>query len=136
MPVDFFDAHKRHWEDAERLFGGQRWPNADQLYGISAECGLKKLMMRFGMRLDADGSPGGADKVHADRIWARYESYRSGHPVGGSFALPTPNPFSDWNVSQRYAHSSDVDQTRAQSHRNAAQAVEGLVRQAQLAGLI
>ena len=52
MQADFLDAHKRHWEDAERLFQAQRWANADHLYGMAAECGLKRLMQAFGMPLD------------------------------------------------------------------------------------
>lgn len=40
-PADFPDAHARHWQDAERLAQAGRWANADQLYGYSAECGLK-----------------------------------------------------------------------------------------------
>jgi len=41
MSIDFLDPHDRHWEDGERLFGVSRWANADHLYGLSAECGLK-----------------------------------------------------------------------------------------------
>lgn len=49
MKTDFHDAHERHWDDAERLFEAQRWANADHLYGVAAECGLKWLMVHFGM---------------------------------------------------------------------------------------
>ena len=42
--TDFADAHRRHWEDAELLHDHGRWANADQLYGFSAECGLKAVM--------------------------------------------------------------------------------------------
>lgn len=44
LGTDFVDAHERHWRDAELLWQHQRWANADQLYGLSAECGLKALM--------------------------------------------------------------------------------------------
>ena len=57
IPTDFYDAHHRHWEDAERLYHNERWANADHLYGIAAECGLKRLMIAFGMRCDANGDP-------------------------------------------------------------------------------
>lgn len=43
MQSDFLDAHNRHWQDAEQLFEAQRWANADQLFGMAAECGLKSL---------------------------------------------------------------------------------------------
>jgi len=44
MTADFLDAHERHWTDAEILFAQGRFANADHLYGLSAECGLKWLM--------------------------------------------------------------------------------------------
>jgi hypothetical protein len=56
-PADFADAHRRHWEDAELLFAHDRWANADQLYGFSAECGLKTVMQALGMNTDAAGVP-------------------------------------------------------------------------------
>lgn len=54
MSVDFLDAHRRHWEDAELLHEHARWANANQLYGIAAECGMKRLMLVFGMPLDSN----------------------------------------------------------------------------------
>ena len=56
-PADFVDAHHRHWTDAELLFERDRWANADQLYGFSAECGLKAVMKTFGMPVDETGTP-------------------------------------------------------------------------------
>jgi hypothetical protein len=74
MTTDFLDAHKRHWEDAELLFTAARWANADHLYGLAAECGLKRLMCAFGMEIDsASGSPARKkDRVHADCIRYRH----------------------------------------------------------------
>ena len=56
--ADFHDAHLRHWQDAELLFRHDRWANADQLYGLSAECGLKAVMRLLEM-------PVGRGKFHA-----------------------------------------------------------------------
>ncbi len=47
MQADFLDAHERHWQDAELLLTNQRLANADHLYGMSAECGLKRLCSRL-----------------------------------------------------------------------------------------
>lgn len=58
-PTDFADAHGRHWGDAELLYAHECLANADQLYGFSAECGLKALMEVLGMRLDPSGRPPG-----------------------------------------------------------------------------
>ncbi len=138
MNSDFEDAHERHWEDAEILYSNSRWANADHLYGMAAECGLKRLMLAFGMPFDhgRDMPQDRLDRKHADGIWARYESYRCGHPRGAHYTLGTHNPFLNWNVSQRYAHRSNFDQPRAQTHRLGARAVRILIARARRDGLI
>lgn len=138
MSTDFLDAHKRHWEDAELLFTAARWANADHLYGLAAECGLKRLMCAFGMEIDsASGSPARKkDRVHADCIWKRYEAYRSGRHDGVSYPLSSLEPFSDWNIAQRYAPQGDFTQEIAASHRDGAGKVYNLVKKAIWEGLI
>lgn len=138
MQADFLDAHERHWSDAECLLQAQRWANADHLYGISAECGMKRLMLAFGMPYDAtrDRPANMQDRVHADGIWARFESYRSGHALGVGYALPAQNPFGNWDISDRYGHQSNFDQPWAQGHQVGAQTVRSLITKAQTAGLL
>lgn len=137
MQSDFSDAYQRHFEDAEILFRNQRLANADQLYGISVECGLKRLMLAFGMQFDNanDRPTNRSDRVHANEIWVRYESYRCGHNRGTSYVLP-PNPFADWDVSQRYAHQSNFDEIRVSPHKSAAELVKTLMKRARMEGLI
>jgi hypothetical protein len=135
MKADFLDAHERHWDDARKLFEAQRWANADHLFGFSAECGLKKLMQLFGMNLDAQGSPESReDKVHVNAIGVRYESYREGH-FGSTYELPN-SFFSEWRSSQRYAHQSCFDENRTRTHQVAAEHVRGLIKKAQIDGLL
>lgn len=56
----------------EKHFFTSQLANADQLFGFAVECGLKKLMMQFGMTVKDDGSPTkDNDRVHANKIWAR-----------------------------------------------------------------
>lgn len=138
MNTDFLDAHERHWMDAELLLADQRWANADHLYGMAAECGLKRLMLAFGMPLDSAGErpENRSDQVHANGVWVRFESYRYGHPRGAGFGLPAGEPFSDWCVSQRYAHQSHFDALRVIAHQRGARLVRQLVRKATLEGLI
>ncbi len=135
--ADFLDAHQRHWDDAEHLFQAQRWANADHLYGMAAECGLKRLMMRFGMEVNSSGSPTDTkDWRHANNIWARFESYRSGRIEGVGYELPTNNHFSDWDVSDRYAHQLNFNQINVQAHQAGATVVCGLIKKAQRDGLL
>ncbi|MGW8159190.1 MAG: SAM-dependent methyltransferase [Desulfoprunum sp.] len=138
MQADFLDAHLHHWEDAGYLFDNCRWANADHLYGISAECGLKRLMMAFGMPLDSTSSAPmqREDRIHARQAWSRYEAYRSGHRQGAAYQLSTNNPFADWDISDRYAHRSSFDQARAEAHRQGAHVVLSLIKKAIFEGLI
>ncbi|QEP44749.1 SAM-dependent methyltransferase [Ectothiorhodospiraceae bacterium BW-2] len=143
MMADFLDAHQRHWDDAELLFNATCWANADHLYGLSAECGLKRLMERFGMVVDmSTGTP----KNHADRVhimehrrqenaWDRYESYRHGKNAV-AYALPAQNPFQDWDISQRYAHRTNFTQEIAEAHRDGAKSVHHLITIAVLEGIL
>lgn len=138
MQADYHDAHERHWDDAERLLQEQRWANADHLYGLATECGLKRLMLVFGMTMNPAGNAPSdrQDHKHADEIWSRYDAYRSGHNAGAAYALPLPNPFLDWNAAQRYANQRSFDQTRAQAHQGGASDVRKLLKWAQKDGLI
>jgi len=138
MQADFHQAHDRHWLDAEFLLGDQRWANADQIYGFCVECGLKKLMLAFGMNFDSnrDMPASSDDRVHADKIWPRYEAYRCGHPAGTKYALPITNPFDDWSANQRYATTVSFDAARTSRHQTAASQVRQLIKQAEKDGLI
>lgn len=137
MNSDFLDAHYRHMVDGETLFQASRLANADQLFGFAVECGLKKLMITFGMQVNTSGTPTSRDdRVHADEIWDRYETYRSSGGGGANYVLPSPNPYQDWHASQRYANSGDVLLPSVESHRTAAGTVAALVKKAILEGLI
>lgn len=138
MQADFLDAHTRHWDDAETLFTNGRYANASHLYGMAAECGLKRLMIEFGMNVNShNGAPDdNKDWKHADGIWARYEDYRKGRTEGTGYALTNPSPFTGWHVSDRYAHQSNFNQAMVQAHRNGADAIRQLIAKAEREGLI
>ena len=131
MHTDFHDAHKRHWADAELLYNEERWANADHLYGMAAECGLKRLMLLFGMPFDVAGDRPSdrSDRVHADGIWTRYQSYLSGQ-VASRYALALNDPFTNWDVAQRYAHQNGFDQAHVDPHRQGAEHVQQLIKKA------
>lgn len=138
MQADFFDAHHRHWQDAELLRQQRRLANADHLYGMAAECGLKRLMLAFGMPFDhgRDWPKEAKDRAHADGIWDRFEAYRSGHSQGPDYALGPHNPFSDWNARQRYAAQDHFDGPRVDAHRVGAELVRRLIQKAERKGLL
>lgn len=133
---DYLDSHQRHLKDAETLFAGQRYANADHLFGLSAECGLKRLMLCFGMLLDPQGMPPQNDRKHVDKLWARYEAYRSGYVQGTQFPLPPTNPFADWLVDQRYEHQGRFMKALVEPHQKGAQDIATLIQTAHQGGLI
>ncbi|MFW7194423.1 SAM-dependent methyltransferase [Enterobacter sp. BNK-29] len=138
MSTDFVDSHDRHLVDANQLFSSGRFANADQLYGFSVECGLKSLMKAFGMPFDnvKQMPQKSSDTVHADKVWDRFESYRSSHTSGAGYQLNGTNPFQDWNASQRYYNQSSFDAAKVSPHKAAADQVNQLIRKAKLAGLV
>lgn len=135
LPPDYLDAMERHWLDAEHLFHHTppRLANADQLYGLSAECGLKALMMKWGMNLNPNYTPASSlDRKHADEIWDRYEAYRQGR--SSSLALPGTRYFDDWSIHHRYVSRSHFQQSVVDVHRRGAAIVKQLVAQARKEG--
>lgn len=138
MTEDFFDAHERHYADATKLYELERWANSDHLFGISAECGLKALTEIFK----------GSHLVRGERFhinepsskpsnaWDIFESFRSGHAAGSKFAMPSDNPFSHWDVSQRYANRANFSRATVDPHRTGAILVMGLLTTADAEGLL
>ena len=128
--ADYVDAHRRHWADAELLFGCERWPNADQLYGYSAECGLKAVMRSLGMEVKRHGVPAlKAHRSHVQDIWKVFESFVADRR-GEQYLrlLPKGEPFADWSHHDRYAHGRHFDRAGAERHRAAAREIRGMVQ--------
>ena len=121
---DFTDAHRRHWTDAELLYSHARWPNADHLYGLSAECGLKAVMRFLGMPADTPTKY----RKHVRELWPIFEDFARGRD-GGRYVrmLPGGAPFADWSHDDRYAHRSHFNHEGVEPHRLAAQGVRTMV---------
>lgn len=135
---DYLDAMDRHWLDAEILFKQQPQglANADQLYGLSAECGLKALMLKLGMKLKDNRPEKKKDQKHADAIWWRYETYRQGRMPATLALDPKNNPFSDWSIHHRYASRSCFQDKEVKDHQKGAEQVKKLVEHARNMGLL
>lgn len=110
----FAAAHRRHWKDAEFLFGDGRWPNADQLYGFSAECCLKAIMVGEKiMSVDETGKPEKKFRKHIDKLWQIFCD-RTRDLTGKAYLreLPSGDPFADWSTDDRYASGERFDENR------------------------
>jgi hypothetical protein len=123
MNTDFRDAAVRHFVDGDELTKSQRHANADQLYGLSAECSLKAVMVGLGMETTKKGSPQDrAHKVHMPELWMAFQSFAEGR-LASRYLEPLAhlNPFNDWGVEQRYCASTRIGHARAQAHRRGAE---------------
>lgn len=143
MNVDFKNAASRHYRDGELLYQNSRWANADQLYGLSAECVFKRIIVGL--------DPSGADpetgdfknksphRKHFDKnsqkdLWNYFSVTFSGRLA--HHALPNTNGFSDWDIFQRYVHECHFDQQRVDSHRMATIALQNLLQELFTDGVI
>lgn len=136
MSTDYPEAAIRHRADAELLFDRKRWPNADQLYGLAAECGLKALMKALGMPVCPDGAPASKrHRIHIDRLWDEFHTFASGH-AGAEYAgaLSDNNPFADWSIHQRYYHSASISIGAVKKHQDGESVVHRVVCMARLDG--
>ena len=136
LQVDFATAHRRHWDDAELLFGHARLGNADHLYGFSAECGLKAVMRMLGMPVKPSGDPS-ADKHrrHAKELWPVFKRFARGRGAWRHLSrLPPGSPFFDWSHSDRYAAAGYASNDSVNQHRSAARIIRRMVQRAEQEG--
>ena len=121
--IDFADARARHWGDAEVLFAGGRWANADHLYGLSAECGLKAVMLRL-LGMADDLPPSSKYRKHVNDLWRLFEDFAQ-QKDGARYLrlMPEGDPFADWAIEDRYAHRSGFDRNSVSPHREAARKI-------------
>lgn len=136
VKADFFDAAKRHREDADCLYARGRLANADQLYGFGAECALKAIMEALGMPVRPDGAPGESrHRVHIDRLWREFAAFSEGRVPGRYVsAFLDKNPFDDWNVCQRYWPSQAISEKTVECHRVGCQQVFGVLFEVKMDG--
>lgn len=132
-PVDFHDAHLRHWDDAELLSHHRRWANADQLYGLSAECGLKAVMLGLEiMPVTPHGVPTRPEhKVHVTKLWSEFTTSVGGRKGAKYLSLlPDGDPFASWSIEDRYAHRRHFDYASVSPRRSAADGIRKVVQRA------
>lgn len=113
MYVDFKDAATRHFRDAEYLFGDGRLENAGQPYGYCAECGVKALLVVFGLPQD----PQSGDLIrktpfrqHINGLLANLQTFIPSDRGFYSYMamLPGISEFQDWTTEYRYYAASAI----------------------------
>lgn len=108
--VDYHQAAKRHFSDAELLLEHGRQANAGQLYGFVAECGLKSLLVWHGCPTDpATGDIAKTEKTYRRHInklteeIAMVNAFLDGRGAATYLAkMPNITNFLDWTTDHRY----------------------------------
>jgi hypothetical protein len=140
---DFKAAASRHCKDAQFLVGWGRWPNADHLAGIAAECALKAILLGYlGATLNQRNFPVhpqmSGSLSHVDRLWNQLPQIVSGRSIGPVFTgmIVGTNPFATWAVDDRYSDGNAISEGAARAHVLKAQAILGILQQAMLTGAV
>ena len=128
MREDYEDSAARHWDDAELLCKQGRVDNADQLYGIAAECAIKKALRHPPTHPDA-GELARAYRVHVDELWDKVpDNAISRNYPSLPHLLTIANPFRDWCIGQRYQASGSIQTDALHRHRKIARRLLAAVR--------
>ncbi len=141
MRANYEEAARRHHRDAAYLLsaGGARRGNADQTYGLAAECALKAVMIGLGAPASSAGQVlERRHRVHIDRLWTEFIAF-AGTRGGAAYAgqLPAGRPFADWSVGQRYAGRHALPtHSRVETHKSAADSTMRILDQAFLDGVV
>lgn len=103
--VDFHQAGKRHFRDAELLKSCTRNAAAGQLYGFAAECGIKFLLIKQGYPTDSVTGDLVDKQVrkHIDLLVKTINTLLAGRNAATYLAMiPSLTDFSDWKTDHRY----------------------------------
>ncbi len=138
--IDFHQAARRHFRDAELLAGHARQANAGHLYGFAAECGVKALLVWKGYP---------SDPVSGEIIEKRPKKFRvhihgltkninmvytflDGRGAAKYLAMiPSIGDFSDWKTDHRYYIESALPPS-VLNWRNASREIMQMLDQAML----
>lgn len=119
--TNYADAATRHWSDAVQLHDLARNDNADQLFGLAAECAIKSAIVGT----QAPSATGEVSKgywCHIDELWDKAPVQQLSRNFPGlALLLRQQNPFSDWRVDHRYFASGVATAEGLAAHRDMAQ---------------
>jgi hypothetical protein len=113
--VDFQGASKRHYQDAELLMTNKRISNAGHLFGFAAECGIKALLVAYGLTTD----PNTGDIIeskkpyryrkHINILINNVQTFSGSRPYSKYLGMmPNLKSFADWDTGHRYWNEADI----------------------------
>lgn len=127
--VDYRGAARRHAADADLLLAQGRLPNAGQLYGFAAECGLKWMIKECGALVGPDnGFPRKSRyRQHLPRLidlLDEMENLANGRYASHFLAyLHDVDDLADWDIDDRYRAEGDVNLASVPAWQNAVRQV-------------
>jgi hypothetical protein len=136
----------------DATFNQSRMPNAGQLYGFAAECGLKAMLLACGVSPDTDG---GIPEIHPNKPKRKHPLRQHmpnliGHIASHGQLIPDgmqatmymasmPNlsqQFSGWSVDHRYCSDAAAPVSDVAQWRLAAKEVSTMLDQAKQDGVL
>ena len=140
----FAAAGQRHLVDGQHLHSRGRLATADHLAGLAAECVLKAILLHFlgatmGRIKPTTTGPSGTSVHygHLPGIWDEVAVHANGR-AGAQFValLATPNPYTDWNIADRYRDGSTITGAATHKHIQAAADLGRVYQRAILSGAL
>ena len=128
MPEDYAVAATRHFRDAALLEENRRVANADQLFGLAAECAIKRALVELPGFL-AGGRLLPAYHKHVNHLWdsVQVQGIQRRYPKLVVLLKGLRQPFYDWSADQRYGPDDVVTGEAIDRHRQAAARILGSV---------
>lgn len=138
MKTNYSESASRHFRDADCLYGNRRHANADQLYGLAAECAFKAVMRGLGAPTDPEGElTQSQHRVHVNELWGEFQVFvHTTNATAYLARLPANSPFDDWAIAQRYAADGEILERNVGGHQAAARRVLEVLEQAKLDGVV
>jgi hypothetical protein len=143
--VDFQGASKRHYRDAELLMTNKCIPNAGHLFGFAAECGIKALLVAYGLKTD----PHTGDikekrekkkplkyKTHVNSLINNVQTFTGSRQYSKYLGMmPNLMAFGDWYTEHRYWNESSIPPSYS-GWRDGAREVIQMLDQAKIDGVL
>ena len=150
MSVSYKESAKRHFDDAVHLesAGGLSLGNSSQLIGVSAECGLKAVLVGLGVPTKTDGGVQNTRTFgHLPALGQEFVAFAHGNRGAKYVSLLTSTTtsqplvsFATWSVNARYHNnswqSSNVSAAVVADQRTDAQRCLQALQQAILDGVV
>lgn len=150
MSVSYKESAKRHFDDATHLesVGGKSLGNSSQLFGVSAECSLKAVLVGLGVPTKPDGGVQNRKTFgHLPALGQEFVAFAHGKDgsqyVSLLISMTTSQPllsFATWSVNARYHnnswHISNVSAAVVAEQRTDAQRCLQTLQQAIIDGVV